>query len=801
MSKIRSEKAFIEAKRLSRLRYNELLIELGVRIEGIKDIEDHAQATNYFLDSSIEERIRKSIDNEKLRTIGINFFTTFEEKLRELFDDLGIFHFLREAGVKSVPEAAALLATVASTQLLALPAVSIVATTIIAQWILATSVRAEGARYDESEPREILHEDKDEAEPAAEMQANYVNIDFTDVTREREHKKLLPSEGFLSEHTYWLTTRIGLLPDIRFGATTKQPEIQRPDVKGEIDVYVAIFAEEDSPITIVGKPLDVIKWPEKGSSTKDARFTLEVSYVNKEQHARLDIFFYHKMYLIYNARITITIQPRGYEFDPECEVYPITWYYDEDDKIYRSKLFRSFSEINSITERGLNLAVQRGSNNNEYLLTAFMGEAELPARVEMTVDECNDCLLKIRGLLDDFRKEQVFVDGGYDGKGTYVGAYIGQLDGFNRDHQRINALKRQEIVTRYLKQLAREGSKFYKAIFGTLSARILSQAIEEVLKEGDIVQIWIDRDARDFIFPWAWLYSETVDPSRSYKVKKELFWGYRYILEQKLQFPEVEKIAMPLAIPYESLDIKIGVWNFTTFTDNQKKFFKQCNEKSGGVMRYEVWDDDKQWERYLRNCDSPLLYFFSHGHTAKPTTIASEQFYNMVSALEKWADTRIPDESKWMQQYRQRLIDFLQGLKDSDLLSETFIRLYRGDIFLDELLDPQNPMNLEQSKPLVFLNMCESAQIFPNISKGFIDVFLRHQARGVIGTEIPMIPSFADLFSREFFESLFHGQDAEGKPLSIGNILFDLRRRYLDMGNPLGFAYTYYGDTTIFVQH
>ena len=105
-------------------------------------------------------------------------------------------------------------------------------------------------------------------------------------------------------------------------------------------------------------------------------------------------------------------------------------------------------------------------------------------------------------------------------------------------------------------------------------------------------------------------------------------------------------------------------------------------------------------------------------------------------------------------------------------------------------------MNLRESTPLVFLNMCESAQVFPDISMGLVDVFLRKGARGVIGTEMPMLDHFADLFSRDFFDALFYQQDEDQNPMSVGKILLDLRRKYLEKGNPLGFAYTLFGDAT-----
>jgi hypothetical protein len=323
---------------------------------------------------------------------------------------------------------------------------------------------------------------------------------------------------------------------------------------------------------------------------------------------------------------------------------------------------------------------------------------------------------------------------------------------------------------------------------------LLRQVIEDELEEGDIVQVWIDSDARDFVYPWAWLYPKTIDPSKRYVVQKDLFWGHRYIIEQLPQFEEtLDKDLPTIKILYgDKLDVRIGVWNFETFTRNQEDYFSTCTTKSGNMLEYSVWDEDKEWEQFLPKCDSHILYFFSHGHTAKPTTLASQQFYDMVSTLKAWVATHDPDESEGMKKYRQRLIKYLEELENYDLLSETFIKLTKGYLLLREL----RHMNLSQSQPLVFLNMCESAQIFPNISEGLIDVFLKNGARGVIGTEIPMLPSFADLFSRILFEELFYQRDEEGRPMSVGRVLFNLRRKFLAMGNPLGFAYTFFGDGT-----
>jgi hypothetical protein len=91
--------------------------------------------------------------------------------------------------------------------------------------------------------------------------------------------------------------------------------------------------------------------------------------------------------------------------------------------------------------------------------------------------------------------------------------------------------------------------------------------------------------------------------------------------------------------------------------------------------------------------------------------------------------------------------------------------------------------------PLVFLNMCESAQVLPSLSGGFIPFFLQRGARCIIGTECPMTATFADPFARIFFRRFLQGQP-------VGNILWNLRQEYMKEGNPLGLAYTLYGDAS-----
>jgi hypothetical protein len=142
-----------------------------------------------------------------------------------------------------------------------------------------------------------------------------------------------------------------------------------------------------------------------------------------------------------------------------------------------------------------------------------------------------------------------------------------------------------------------------------------------------------------------------------------------------------------------------------------------------------------------------------------------------------------------MLNYRLHARQYLDELDEGHYpLDESYILLEDGILLQRRLQE----MNLWATRPLVFLNMCESAQVFPDISEGLIDTFLKQGARSVIGTEIPMLARFADLFSRRFFD-LIVGPD---EPTSFGRALYELRRYYLDRGNPLAFAYTLYGDAT-----
>ena len=195
----------------------------------------------------------------------------------------------------------------------------------------------EEAGFEESSPPE--EEDIDSGS------ASYVNLTFTDQTMEWAPRELDLHEGFEAERSYALTVAIGREADIRYSRTEGQPKIDRPDVEAEyIDLTVAIFAEPEDVLSIVGSPLDTIRWPKNAPSSKNAEFLLEVDAAASSVSGRVDIYFYYESNLIYTAGTTIDIRPQGHLWPQDGR--PITWLYQADENRDRSLLFQRFAYLN-----------------------------------------------------------------------------------------------------------------------------------------------------------------------------------------------------------------------------------------------------------------------------------------------------------------------------------------------------------------------------------------------------------------------------------------------------------------------
>jgi hypothetical protein len=86
--------------------------------------------------------------------------------------------------------------------------------------------------------------------------------------------------------------------------------------------------------------------------------------------------------------------------------------------------------------------------------------------------------------------------------------------------------------------------------------------------------------------------------------------------------------------------------------------------------------------------------------------------------------------------------------------------------------------------PVVLLNACETGMLFTEEFTLPI-AFLHLGARAVIATEAPVSNKFALLFGDALIDQM-----AQGKDMAAG--VLDVRKKFLEQGNPLGLVYAYY---------
>jgi hypothetical protein len=128
------------------------------------------------------------------------------------------------------------------------------------------------------------------------------------------------------------------------------------------------------------------------------------------------------------------------------------------------------------------------------------------------------------------------------------------------------------------------------------------------------------------------------------------------------------------------------------------------------------------------------------------------------------------------------------GPMSSELTLTGNSRVALGDLYVDA--SPRRPF---AGNPLVILNACESAALYPSFYEGFIPYLVAKGARGVVGTEADTPAVLAAAWAERFFDRLLAGQP-------IGQALLAVRRELAERhNNVLGLLYALYcdGDTAL----
>ncbi|EJJ25015.1 hypothetical protein [Rhizobium sp. CF142] len=346
-----------------------------------------------------------------------------------------------------------------------------------------------------------------------------------------------------------------------------------------------------------------------------------------------------------------------------------------------------------------------------------------------------------------------------------------------------------------IKKLSLLGTRMMQALFDTQTGSGDMVALGEMLKSGlpdaSLVQISLLKDAKDFVLPWQILTIED-DVESEGPASIENLWGWRYILEIKRCGDGANRrpAPPPAATP---IRIKYGRWNFF----NEPQHFAHLQALAQGAkfpteLTAPVIEDGDAFVMALQG-GMDLLYVYAHGHAGVLNTPSShacrDRARTQIEAFKKRrqiaAETGLDttQTDAWIETY-ERYLDLTQNE------AESLLTLTNSDIRLARLVAAKSPDNRQirfKDAPIVFLNTCQSAQIWNAIEGSFVGFFLSRDARAVLGTETTIPVVVSEEFGRLVLDALFKGA-------TLGEAVLQGRRTLLaEKNNPLGICYTVYG--------
>lgn len=280
------------------------------------------------------------------------------------------------------------------------------------------------------------------------------------------------------------------------------------------------------------------------------------------------------------------------------------------------------------------------------------------------------------------------------------------------------------------------------------------------LPEGSSLSIAIGKDAQNLYIPWGLLYDR--QPPYDYFDTPQLqgFLGYRYNLVVRPSIP------YEAASPKRKLPIRIGAaWLDHEESASLRKFYKPYEEAQKIVI--ERIRAEEHSLPVLAKEEFDIIEFFCHGHTKLSGIFTAEEAKQLIESYAKSAHG--PQKNSFLMAVEEAGDSLLD-------LSGGFVTLTG----LAESLKTRMP-----GRPLIFLSMCESAQVSA-AGTGFVPLFLRRGARAVIGTEGPTLWSLSREMDTAIIARLLDGQN-------IGRAFYETRKE-LAKTNVLALIYTLYGD-------
>lgn len=586
--------------------------------------------------------------------------------------------------------------------------------------------------------------------PIAPDEKRHVDVAFfhdDQITRVTEEQPLVEDQ--------WYRLKIIVTPHPT-GITSSEsgrPAIREPD--RDRDVTIMVVAEVDEDDFNIEENVQSFILPPSGA-TEPAWFRIQPKKETPDRENLAEISI--KLLCDFFVIEMVTLRAEVIEMEDKPPVSKLRL--KPPIRLEYGELERDMPEMGSTVPRDMTVFVKK-ENDRYFLRFLFKNEEKnkicFPAALRFDEDELERELIETRTLWKDIAMSK---------------EYLQMLTCDDEDYWK------------HVRNLAERGSNLWSRLFkyDTDSSLFhIGKWLEEhPLPNYSTIQILPEnKDTAGFIFPWALLYDKKVEK----KPDPLGFWGLRYCIEQRvIDRPSISDNAVK---PVYSDKLRLGFMMWNHFENSKKhiEMFQNLADTSGFIEEPSPIIDASECILQMKKADWDILYFYSHGHTKPRKTIVGledhlEQFIRDYNTYEN-TDIR-----------KELFYDLYWALTEGQFEKDkTYIELTNGKIYLDDLYKDDN-LKLIRTKPIVFLNMCESAQVIPTLEKSFIHIFLNRGASCVIGTECPMPSVFACPFAIHLFKGLANGD-------SVGLAALKASSHFMkEKHNPLGLAYTIYGSVT-----
>jgi hypothetical protein len=591
------------------------------------------------------------------------------------------------------------------------------------------------------------------AEEAVEPPPRYADYTFLADADGRPGPAIAAGQALQAGHWYHLEIAVRVQPGGIPVEGGQRREIREPRQAGPVSIMVT--AEGDG--FDIDEPVQSLILPPLGDSTQNALFKVRPQRESTGPKARAEICV--RLYFQFNLLEVAVIHAEVVgKFDAPARSQlgleqPISF--------SQGRLERPLLDLDNLQPRAMHVDITR--RGGEFLFHfAFYNQADqklvFTAPARLTPADLEDQLVTVRNMWYDIAMSPAFIQGTQ-----------GDEDEFRAQVRRLAQAGRRLWVMLFKRE---RGSALYQ----------IGQWLEEhPLARDGIIQISLGEDAADFVFPWGLVYDGAI-PRKAYELPDlEGFWGVRYCIEQGL--PNVVKADDQPLLLQDQLHMGFMLWEQFRNAEDQKQLMQQLVQRSAGQLEVStppINDADACYD-LIASGAAQFLYFYTHGYTRHRQ--ADIGVGNDLDAFLARYEALAAD-SPVRETYKLLYDAIKKGQFEPD---RSWIELTYGKLYLDELYDSVDEL---PGGPFVMLNMCESAQLTPSLSDSFFHFFLDRGARAVIGTECPMTVEFAHPFAARFLADVFAGR-------RVGDALLAARRHFLELNNPLGLAYTLFGQATV----